>query len=170
MPVLEGGRNIMFQCPAAAIDELLDRAIIQMYIFCDYCNRQMKVVKNENTTKSVKYVCETRSYRHVKCLFKSHLELNTALYLFYCILNEYSYRQIRRQIRIADSTIIRAKTLLRNAYNIFSGRFPIVLGDPNCIIECDETVLSRRGIIVSPTSTHDHIRDTVWIVGYIDNS
>jgi hypothetical protein len=38
------------------------------------------------------------------------------------------------------------------------------------IIEVDETVLSRRGIIREPTNTDDETPSTVWIVGAVDHT
>ncbi|KCZ73746.1 hypothetical protein H311_05295, partial [Anncaliia algerae PRA109] len=43
-------------------------------------------------------------------------------------------------------------------------------GGIKVIVECDETVLSRRGIIRNPTSMDSNRRDTVWILGVIDNT
>ena len=44
----------------------------------------------------------------------------------------------------------------------------ISLGGINRIVEADETVISRRGIIRSPTSLDDSVLDTIWILGAVD--
>lgn len=44
------------------------------------------------------------------------------------------------------------------------------VGGLNIITEIDETVLSRRGIIRSPTGCDESRIDTIWIIGLIDNS
>ncbi|KAF0991304.1 hypothetical protein HZS_1137 [Henneguya salminicola] len=47
---------------------------------------------------------------------------------------------------------------------------PVFIGGLNVIVEADETVLSRRGIIRESTSADDSTPGTVWIVGLIDHS
>jgi hypothetical protein len=49
-------------------------------------------------------------------------------------------------------------------------RRPTLIGGLGVVVECDETVLSRRGIIREPTTTDDTTRGTVWIVGVIDHT
>ena len=44
------------------------------------------------------------------------------------------------------------------------------MGGKGIIVEADETVLCRRGVINNPTSTNDNIAYTVWILGVIDNT
>ncbi|KAI5152207.1 hypothetical protein ENBRE01_2650 [Enteropsectra breve] len=170
MPDFGDGRRTMFLSPAAALDELLDREIISEVILCDLCNCQMKIVQDERITKSIKYRCLNTSCRHSLSLVSSNLNLNDLFYLYYCIFVGLSYTEIKRFIRVEDTTILRAKKQLRESYKIYNDRYPFLLGGLNYIVECDETVLSRRGIIVNPTTTEDSVRDTVWILGCIDNS
>ncbi|KAI5152230.1 hypothetical protein ENBRE01_2671 [Enteropsectra breve] len=159
----------MFLSPAAALDELLVREIIVEGILCDLCNCQMKIVQDERITKSIKYRCLNTSCRHSLSLISSNLKLNVLFYLFYSIFVAPSYTEIKRFIRVKDTTILRAKKQIRESYKIYNDRYPFLFIGLNCIVECDETVLSRRGIIVNPTTTEDSVRDTVWILECIDN-
>ncbi|EPR78319.1 hypothetical protein SLOPH_2703 [Spraguea lophii 42_110] len=38
------------------------------------------------------------------------------------------------------------------------------------ILEVDETVISRRGIIINPTTLSDEVADMVWILGVVDQT
>ncbi|KAI5154466.1 hypothetical protein ENBRE01_3388 [Enteropsectra breve] len=62
---------------------------------------------------------------------------------------------------VSKETISKARQLLRQVFNIYLNRRPVILGGINNDVQCDETVLSRRGIIRSPTSTDDNRLDTV---------
>ncbi len=42
------------------------------------------------------------------------------------------------------------------------------LGNPNVILEVNETVLSRRGIVRSSKGYDNTILDTVWILGVVE--
>ncbi|KAG0436312.1 hypothetical protein DMUE_4284, partial [Dictyocoela muelleri] len=52
----------------------------------------------------------------------------------------------------------------------YSSKIPIFLGGLDKVVEADETVICRRGVIRYPTSTDDETRDTVWIFGALDLS
>ncbi|KCZ82049.1 hypothetical protein H312_00531 [Anncaliia algerae PRA339] len=78
--------------------------------------------------------------------------------------------QIKNFVNVSDPTIAKIKKILRNAFKTYSQNKFIVLGGIKLIVECDETVLSRRGIIRNPTSVDSNRRDTVWVLNAIDNS
>ena len=46
----------------------------------------------------------------------------------------------------------------------------MLIGDIGKVVESDESILSRHGIIMNPTSAHDKVKDTIWILGCIDNN
>lgn len=69
---------------------------------------------------------------------------------------------------VADSTTASLKKKLLNCYTRYQTERPVFLGGLNRVVEIDESVLSRRGVISNPTSTSDTTPDTVWILGGID--
>ncbi|KCZ79560.1 hypothetical protein H312_03053 [Anncaliia algerae PRA339] len=85
--------------------------------------------------------------------------------VIYGILINLTYYQIKNFIHVSDATITKTKKLLRNAFKKYSEDKFIPLGGNKIFVECDETVISRRGIIWNPISTDDRLRDTIWILG-----
>lgn len=82
-----------------------------------------------------------------------------------------NYKQIAFLLGIADSTISRVKKRLLLGYKEFmSERVPVALGGIRQIVEVDESVISRRGIIRNPTTHDDCILDTIWILGAVDRN
>ncbi|KAG0438105.1 hypothetical protein DMUE_3302 [Dictyocoela muelleri] len=65
-------------------------------------------------------------------------------------------------------TIMNIKRKLRSQYAKYIHTHPVFLGGPGKILQIDETVISRRGIIMNPTTHLDEIADTVWILGIIE--
>ncbi|KAG0441833.1 hypothetical protein DMUE_0763 [Dictyocoela muelleri] len=47
---------------------------------------------------------------------------------------------------------------------------PVLLGGPGVIVEVDESVICRKGIIRSPTCIDDETPETTWILGGIENT
>lgn len=47
---------------------------------------------------------------------------------------------------------------------------PCFIGGLGIILEVDETVLSRRGVIDNPTCYTDELADIIWILGAIDQN
>ncbi|KAG0442636.1 hypothetical protein DMUE_0125 [Dictyocoela muelleri] len=88
----------------------------------------------------------------------------------YLLMFESSYKQLGWWYGISYTTINRFTGELRRFYVSYRNDRPIILGGPGYIVEVDETVCSRRGIIKNHTTQSDEVRDTVKIVGAIDNT
>lgn len=101
-------------------------------------------------------------------LYHTKLPFNVLIHAIYLILSDVNYAQLYLFYGFSDCTIAKLKKKLTIAYGRFLERRPVLLGGLGCPVQVDETVLSRRGIIRSPTSTDDNTRDTVWIIGAVD--
>ncbi|KAG0427910.1 hypothetical protein DMUE_5864, partial [Dictyocoela muelleri] len=62
------------------------------------------------------------------------------------------------------------KKKMRKCYELYSSKIPIFLGGLDKVVEADETVICRKGVIRYPTSADDEPRDTVWIFLALDLS
>ena len=83
-----------------------------------------------------------------------------------CDLN---YFQLSIFFGISDITVAKYKPFLLVCYKgYFEKRF-VLLGGCGITIEVDESVLSRKGIIINSTSVDD-TGDTIWILGGIDQN
>jgi len=150
---------------------LLDNQIIEEEMICMRCNSICSLyVITERTNKFLIYKCSERVCRKRKRLLKTKIDLNRLLQIIYLLMADCSYRQIFLFHKLSDSTIARIKNKLYSCIERYMSLRPITLGGPGINVEVDETVLSRRGVIRNPTRLDDTTRDTVWIVGAIDNS
>lgn len=138
---------------------------------CIKCGSITKlVVYRKNDDETLIYRCSRKGCQSKRGIFNTKLSIPKALQVIYLMFADVNYHQLYLFIGIADSTISRFKTKLDGIFERYLRERPVLLGGPNCVIEVDETVLSRRGVIRNPTS-HDVInQDTVWILGCVDRN
>lgn len=86
----------------------------------------------------------------------------------YYIFSGSSLLQISVWFGVIDQTIYSLKKTLRSAYDQYVAGLPVFLGGSGIVVEADETVLSGQCVKREPTSTDDERRDTVCILGAID--
>lgn len=148
---------------------LLENEILPEFIICEACSgRAAMVITRTNRTPKLIYRCCIRGCQTRKSISSSKLSLEVYLHLFFLILIDLNYKQLYFSHGISSATVSKIKKQFQFACEKFMERRPVLLGGPNVVVEADETVLSRRGIIRSPTSTDDNQRETVWIVGLVD--
>lgn len=137
----------------------------------DSCDGVAKLLNYKCGQKeSIVYRCLKRSCRKRNAIFNTKLSASKYIHILFLLLTGCTYHQIYIFHNISNTTITRLKNTLRDCYKKFMNDRPIFLGGLGCVVEADETVLSRRGIIASPTSFSDLRRDTIWILGVIDNT
>lgn len=144
---------------------LIEKNIISEIIECTNCRSESYLIKTERNISSIVYRCKKRGCQKRQSLYMSKMPLNKTMHIIYCLMQDFSYLQMRNCFFIADSTISRYKKLLINCYRQYCEARPVIIGGENVVVEVDETVLSRRGVIRSPTGMDDSIRDTVWVLG-----
>ncbi|KAG0421007.1 hypothetical protein DMUE_6317, partial [Dictyocoela muelleri] len=108
------------------------------------------------------------SCRKINSITSSNLDITELVHLIYLLLNDSNYRQIKNYYGVSNGTISSIKNKLKICYDLYCNERQIFLGGLDRIVEADETVLSRRGIIKCPTATDDEKKDTIWIFGAID--
>ncbi|KAG0422598.1 hypothetical protein DMUE_6197, partial [Dictyocoela muelleri] len=148
---------------------LIENDIVKHQVYCTKCNEpsELKIYTEKNKNKLI-YRCNSLLCRKRKGLTNSKLGLKDLIHIIYLIISGVSYKQIYLYHGISTTTISGIKKKIRNCYEKYLEKRPICLGGLNVIVEADETVLSRRGIIRNPTSTDDEMIDTVWILGAIN--
>lgn len=155
------------------LDFLIANSILQARKRCDKdsCDGIMLLVKySQRGNNNLVYRCNKRTCRKRKGIFSSKIPPCKLLNILFLLLNNCSYHQLHTFHGISTNTTHAIKKLLRKAYKSYMLNHPVYLGGPGILVEADETVLSRRGVITSPTSLSDETKDTVWILGAIDNT
>lgn len=138
---------------------------------CPACTMASKLIiaKSDGSEKIV-YRCVNTCCRKRISIGNSKLKITRVIQIIYLLMIDINYRQLHLLLGFSNTTINYYKKKLREYYKRYMDVHPVSLGGPNCIVEVDETVISRRGIIRNPSSTDDNMRDTVWIIGGIDSS
>ncbi|KAG0437596.1 hypothetical protein DMUE_3600, partial [Dictyocoela muelleri] len=103
-------------------------------------------------------------------VIKYRTPLNILLQAIYFLMAGTSYDQTKLFLGISKNTISMIKKRLRQIYKNHMERDKTLIGGPGIIVEVDESVICRRGIIRYPTSTDDNIKDSIWIIGGIENT
>lgn len=149
------------------MDFLIEKDILKENKNCPSCSRAMKL---EIRNRTINYRCVSKSCRKRFSIVSTNLGICSYINIIYLIITECSYKQLKRYHNLTNKTIFKIKKKLKEVFKIFMERHPIFLGGPGKIVEIDETVLSRRQIIKCPTSIEDDFKDTIWILGAIDNT
>ncbi len=147
---------------------LLENEIIQQNIYCPKCETIAELGKSTllNLNK-IEYRCKRSGCQKRIRISSSKIPLTKLLHLIYLLLNDINYKTLYLYHGVADATI----ASLKKAFELFQNLYleqTLYLGNPNVILEVDETVLLRRGIVRSPTGYDDTILDTVWILGVVE--
>ncbi|KAF0990324.1 hypothetical protein HZS_5421 [Henneguya salminicola] len=115
------------------------------------------------------YRCQKAGCQARSNITSSKLEMKKALHAIYLLLLDVDYKQLFLAHGLSSATISKIKKKFLQCCIIYMQKRPVFIGGLNIIVEADETVLSRRGIIREPTSTDDSTPGTLWIVGLIEH-
>lgn len=147
----------------AAMEFLIENEIIPHFKHCSNCNQRSRLVLQNN--RRLVYRCSTNNCQLRTALINTKIPIFTLLQSIYFLLHDESYKNMSHYLNLSDSTIARIKKKLCVIFQQYLNTHPVYLGGLNTIVEVDETVLSRKGIIRSPTSNEDYTISTVWILG-----
>lgn len=163
--------DAIFRENDAAMKFLMENGIILQTSVCEKCGDISKLIAINEDSGCIAHRCKRKGCQARKSLFTSKIPLFKVLQIIYFLLIDVNYRQLYLFFGIADSTISRIKKNLLRVYNMYLNVKPrVVLGGIGQIVEVDESVISRRGIIRSPTSHDDAVLDTIWILGAVNRN
>lgn len=148
-------------------DFLLENEVINRTRVCSKCGCNAVLLMSDSSF-SIHYRCRSRTCQKTISLYHSKLPFTRLVHAIYLILSDVTYTQIYWFYGFSDCTTAKIKKKLSEVYRMFLNKRPLLLGGIGQQVQVDETVLSRRGVIRSPTSTDDETRDTVWIVGVVE--
>lgn len=150
---------------------LIDNEIIFENIICQKCGNTAKLQRTSSYEKDIiQWRCKQLGCQKRKRLSKSKIALPKLIHCVYLLMLEVNYRNMYIYHGISDCTIASIKSKLISIYKIYLDQRQVFLGGPGVIVEVDESVLSRRGIIRSPTSFDENRNDTVWILGGVEKN
>lgn len=155
------------------LDETLDFFVVNNIFsttkpcHSDLCTGSMRFqIYNERNKKYILYRCSSSRKR-----FSAHitsLGLNKLLLLIYLLMACSTYRQLFLFNWITDSTINNIINRLNNCFAVYLNQHTVYLGGIGVTVQVDQTVISRRGLIRTPSNTGDNTADIIWILGGVD--
>ncbi|KAG0441226.1 hypothetical protein DMUE_1212 [Dictyocoela muelleri] len=151
---------------------LIDKSILKECKTSTRCGQMAKAcIYKERNIKKIIYRCTSSTCRRRESVINTKIQVKQLLFIFYFLLINLSYSQISCFIgNISSATIASVCKKLRQIFKTINGRNRILLGGFNSIVDVDDTVISRRGIIRNPSSIDEETPDTIWILGAIDIS
>ena len=150
---------------------LIKQEIIEEFMECEKCKTTATFkIQIVNGIERLVYRCAVKGCQKRRAVLRTNLKLPEFVFLIYLLLSNASYKQIKWWYGYGEATIARVKQNLRVAYHKYLEEHPVYLGGLKIKVEADETVLSRRGVITCLTSLEDDVRDTVWILGVIEET
>ncbi|KAI5152874.1 hypothetical protein ENBRE01_3082 [Enteropsectra breve] len=165
------GRSLLFSNIQSLYDLLVEFNVVPLTKPCEKCNDTMRLrIYCQNGKQRIIHRCTKKTYQSKSSICPTKLPLNDYVYLIWHIFHDLQYKQIDAYMDISKRSISKIRQLIRNAYQVYLNRHIVILGGIDNDVQCDETVLSRRGIVRNPTSTDDDRVDTVWILGCVDNN
>ena len=161
--------NSMFTDVDNLYEFIVDNTILHGTIECYKCGGLSKLMKaTNNGQKTIIYRCKTTGCQRRQSLTSSKLPITKLTHIIYMLMLDTTYHNIFLFHGIADTTTARIKKNLLKCFNEYMNERRVFLGGQNIIVEVDETVLSRKGIIRNPTSFDDISLSTVWILGAVE--
>lgn len=150
---------------------LTDNEIISESKICGKCgNNAILKIQKVGSAEELLYRCEKTGCQSRTRVCSSKCKIKSILNAIYLILLDVDYKQIYLLHGFSSATISKLKKAILKCCKKYMNKRPILIGGLGVVVEADETVLSRRGVIREPTSTDDSLAGTVWIVGVIDHT
>ena len=149
---------------------LIGNEIIIETKFCTCGQIARLILYRQSGSERLIYRCTKKGCQRKLSILKTKIPQITYVSVLFWLMCSATYWQISIWSNVTDQTINKIRKKLRWAYVIYMNRHPVVLGGPDIIVQADESVLSRRGIISNPSSTSDDTPSTVWILGAVDEN
>lgn len=162
--------NEIFSNPYKLRDFLINNTIVPTTKVCIYCSNVSYIQPITSESSTIVYRCTKKGCQRRMTSTRSKIPLTRLVQMIYFLLLDINYRQLYMFFSLSDKTIAKIKKALTECYRLHMNTSNIAIGGPGQIVEVDETVISRRGVIRTPSSHDDAAADTVWIVGVVDRS
>lgn len=159
--------NEIFKSEEELMNFLLENNIVSEEILCECLNYMKFKIYKLGESKQLLYRCSKKGCQKRKSLLQTNIPLIKYISIVYWLLSSASYWQINIWSGVTDQTINNIKRKLRIIYGKYISAHPVFLGGMGVVVEVDESVLSRRGVISNPTSTLDNAPLTIWILGLL---
>lgn len=164
-------RHEMFSSINACFEILQEKNVFPNQKICMKCKNKAPVtIYSESGKSRIIYRCKTKNCQSKQSVYNTKLLFNEFCLVVYKLILGVKYSEIITEVKISARSLVNIRYLLQKKYKTFLEKRKFLLGGPNCIVQCDESVMCRRGTIKCPSTADDNIKDTVWILGCIDNS
>lgn len=159
-----------------AIEFCLEKNILKSFLICNRCGSSMSLCKNSRKLNSKEYKCRNNTCKSTKSIFLGfrdvypQIEIKKILLCGYYYILELSNYQVTILTGICEKTYIKLKKIFLKRIYQCEMQNSIRSGGEGVVFQVDETAVCRRGLITNPSSLEMEIRDTVWLIGLIQEN
>lgn len=159
-----------------AIEFLIRLRVLREIIGCNYCGENMELYVRKSRLNERFYKCVNGECRRTCSMFKGFkvclpkIDVRKILKAAYYFLTECNNFQVTIFVGIDEHTYIKLKNLFIESLTLFELQNQRRVGGFGSVWQVDETAVCRRGIITNPTSLEEEVRDTIWIIGIIEEN
>lgn len=165
--------NPIFMSNSDAIDFCCVAGVLKLYLVCEKCNDRMLLVINNAKLNAREYRCTNNLCRARKSIYNGfnvqlpRLEIRKILFCLYFYVLELSNYQVVILSGVSEKSYISLKKIFLERIYAFEFRMRPQIGGNGIVFQVDETAVCRRRLIRNPTSHEFSTRDTVWLIGII---
>lgn len=164
-------RHAIFGSVISCFNVLKEEGLIPDKIRCNKCSDDASLALYKQKKKyRIIYRCIKTACQSKQTLINTKIGIHNFLYVIYKLLLGSKYADIKLDVKISVSTLVSIKSKLRTVISGYNKSKCTLLGGPGIVVQCDETVICRRGIIKCPSHADDNTKDTVWILGCIEDT
>lgn len=164
-------RHEMFTSIESCLEILLECEVLNARKTCIKCGGSAPVVVyTESKIKRLIYRCKKRNCQFKTSIYNTKLPLQEFCLIVFKLMIGGKYNEVTTEVSVSEKTLVNIRKVLRKIYKIYIDKRKVVLGGMGFTVQCDESVICRRGIVKCPSAIEDNVKDTVWILGCIDNT
>lgn len=169
-------RSALFMSNTTALELFVHLGYIKTGEKCKKCGTFLNLQKKTRSTNSIILRCTKRSCKSAYSLLyhtsfgSLSIRLNDMLYIIYKFIKGCALFDILSEVKYSKPTIINFIKLIQKRIKPNSIENSMIGGN-EIVLQIDETAVSRKGKIYSPTSSSEETnKKTKWLLGIINEN
>lgn len=140
------------------------------------CGKPLSLMQASTKLNGYVFSCNDRLCRKVFSISKFYttklpaIPLTVIFKSIYCFVLDLKNFQAVDILNISEPTYIKLKNVFIKKLQIRNLLRNEKIGGENAVFQVDETAVCRRRLVRNPSSELDEIRDTVWLIGIINEN
>lgn len=168
--------NTIFTDDETAINFLISAGVLKSSLICEECSGEMILRKNNVKCNGKEFKCVNRTCKQRRNVYLGlrdefpRIKLTKILQCLYYYVLELSNYQVTILTGVSEKSYISLKKIFLNRIYSSETQQRTLIGGEGIVFQVDETAVCRRGLVRNPTTTELISRDTVWLLGMIQEN